>query len=38
MVEQIGATSVLTMMVSPLIFWLLFRIADLCGHNISYKR
>jgi len=38
MIEQIGATSILTMMVSPLIFWLLFRIADLCGHKISLKR
>ena len=36
-IEQIGATSVLTMLLSPFIFWILFRIADLCGHNISYK-
>lgn len=38
MIEQIGATSILTMMVSPLIFWILFRIADLCGHTISYQK
>jgi len=36
-IEQIGATSVLTMLVSPLIFWLLFKIADLCSHKILAK-
>lgn len=36
--EQIGATSVLTMLASPLIFWILFRIADLCGHSISTQK
>ncbi len=38
MVEQIGATSILTMLASPLIFWLLFRIADLCGHTITFQK
>tara|TARA_B110000037_G_scaffold166850_1_gene188844 strand:+ start:12026 stop:12586 length:561 start_codon:yes stop_codon:yes gene_type:complete len=37
MIEQIGATSVLTMLFSPIIFWGLFRIAELCGHTISYR-
>jgi hypothetical protein len=37
MIEQIGATSVLTMLFSPIIFWGLFRIAELCGHTISYQ-
>ena len=36
-VEQIAATSILTMMLSPLVFWLLFKIADLCGHRIDYR-
>ncbi|MDA7882163.1 hypothetical protein N9A94_07630 [Akkermansiaceae bacterium] len=34
-VEEIGMTSIITMLVSPLIFWMLYRIADLCGHDIS---
>lgn len=36
-IEQIGATSLLTMMLSPFMFWILFRIADLCGHTIRYR-
>ncbi|MEJ6645217.1 MAG: hypothetical protein QNL33_18375 [Akkermansiaceae bacterium] len=36
-IEQIGATSLATMMLSPLIFWILFKIADLCGHPIDYR-
>ncbi len=32
---QMGYTSVLTMLFSPLIFWLLFLIADLCQHSIN---
>jgi len=35
--KQIGATSVLTMCLSPFVFWALFRIADLCGHTIQYQ-
>lgn len=31
---QMGCTSVLTMLFSPLIFWLLFRIAKGCDHSI----
>lgn len=38
MLRQIGATSVFTMCLSPVIFWILFRIADLCGHTIQYER
>ena len=38
MFRQIGATSILTMCLSPLIFWALFRVADLCGHTIFSKR
>lgn len=38
MIQQIWATSVLTMLLSPLIFWILFRVADLCGHTIHYKK
>lgn len=34
-INQIGMTSVFTMLVSPLVFWMLYRIADLCGHQIS---
>ncbi len=36
-IEQIGATSLLTMMVSPFIFWILFHIARACGHTISFS-
>lgn len=36
--RQIGATSVLTMCLSPFVFWTLFRVADLCGHTIQYER
>ncbi|MGC6459109.1 MAG: hypothetical protein ACON4R_12180 [Akkermansiaceae bacterium] len=36
-IEQIGATSLLTMMLSPVIFWILFKVADLCGHPIDYR-
>ena len=38
MIQQIWASSVLTMLLSPLIFWILFRVADLCGHTIRYKK
>lgn len=38
MMEQIGATSVVTMVLSPLVFWMLFKVADLCGHTIRYHR
>ena len=34
-IDQIGMTSLLTMAASPLIFWMLYKIADLCGHEIS---
>ena len=34
-VLQILFTSVLTMLVSPLIFWMLFRIAKTCQHSIN---
>lgn len=33
---QIFYTSVLTMMFSPLVFWMLFRIADASGHRIRF--
>lgn len=32
---QMVLTSVLTMLFSPLVFWLLFRIASLCNHSIN---
>jgi hypothetical protein len=34
-VMQALFTSLLTMFFSPLIFWLLFRIARACGHSIN---
>ncbi len=34
-VLQISCTSMLTMLVSPLIFWMLFRIARICHHSIN---
>ncbi len=34
---QIVFTSILTMLFSPLIFWILFRVADLCGHRIRFE-
>jgi len=34
-VLQITCTAVLTMFVSPLVFWLLFRIANHCQHSIN---
>jgi len=37
-IEQIGATSVLTMLASPFVFWLLFKIADLSGYEILSKK
>lgn len=37
-IEQIGATSVLTMLASPFIFWLLFKIAELSGYKILSKK
>jgi len=33
--NQIGMTSLFTMLASPFVFWILYRIADLCGHEIS---
>lgn len=33
---QISITSLLTMLFSPLVFWLLFRIADACQHTIRF--
>ncbi len=32
---QMAFTSLLTMLFSPVIFWLLFRIASACGHSIN---
>lgn len=32
---QMAFTAMLTMLFSPLVFWLLFRIADSCGHSIN---
>ena len=34
--NQIGLTSLITMLASPVVFWILFRIANLCRHEISY--
>lgn len=34
--NQIGLTSLITMLISPIVFWILFRIANLCRHEISY--
>ncbi|MGC6425393.1 MAG: hypothetical protein ACON5H_00160 [Akkermansiaceae bacterium] len=34
--KQISLTALLSMLISPLIFWCLFRIADLCKHEIRY--
>ena len=34
-INQIGMTSLFTMLASPVVFWMLYRIADLCGHEIS---
>ena len=34
-VLQVTYTAVLTMLVSPLIFWMLFRIANTCQHSIN---
>ena len=34
-IVQMVLTSVLTMLFSPLVFWLLFRIASLCDHSIN---
>lgn len=34
-VLQILYTSILTMLLSPLIFWMLFRIAKICQHSIN---
>ncbi len=33
---QISATSLLTLLLSPFLFWLIFRIADLCNYTIRY--
>ena len=33
--KQMAATSLLTMLISPLLFWLLFRIAKACNHSIN---
>lgn len=35
-VMQVGLTSLLTMLFSPLVFWLLFHIANLCQHTIRF--
>lgn len=32
---QMAFTSILTMLFSPLVFWLLFRVAGACGHSIN---
>lgn len=37
-IKQIAATSALTLLLSPFIFWLLFQIADLCGHNLNPRK
>ena len=37
-IEQIAATSVLTMMISPLIFWMLIKVAKLTGHKMSGRK
>ena len=34
---QISLTSFITMLLSPIIFWLIFRIAALYGHTIQYE-
>ncbi|MGJ8694976.1 MAG: hypothetical protein ACSHYF_01545 [Verrucomicrobiaceae bacterium] len=34
--KQISMSALLTMLVSPIIFWALFQIANLCRHEISY--
>lgn len=34
--KQISLTALLSMLASPLIFWALFQIANLCKHEISY--
>ncbi|MEN8694753.1 MAG: hypothetical protein ACN4GG_06880 [Akkermansiaceae bacterium] len=34
--KQISLTALLSMLISPIIFWTLFQIADLCKHEISY--
>ena len=34
-VMQMFATSLVTMLLSPLVFWLLFRIAKACNHSIN---
>ncbi|MDB4142560.1 hypothetical protein N9733_03745 [Akkermansiaceae bacterium] len=34
--NQIGLTSLITMLASPIVFWILFQIANLCRHEISY--
>ena len=35
-IKQISLTALLSMLVSPVIFWALFRLADLCKHEIRY--
>lgn len=35
--SQIVFTSILTMLFSPLVFWILFRVADTCGHRIRFE-
>jgi cell shape-determining protein MreD len=35
-VAQVGYTALLTMLLSPLVFWILFRLADLCNHTIRF--
>ncbi|MDP3849241.1 MAG: hypothetical protein Q8Q59_01970 [Luteolibacter sp.] len=33
--RQMGYTAILTMLFSPVIFWMLFRIAGICDHSIN---
>lgn len=33
---QIWFTSILTMLFSPLVFWMLFKLAEACGHRIRF--
>ncbi len=33
---QVGYTASFTMLLSPLVFWVLFRLADMCNHTIRF--
>lgn len=35
---QIGLTAALTMAFAPFVFWMLFKFADLCGHEMQKRR